>query len=124
MRAVGIVLLFFAVGCKPGPRPTHRGLYQGGVATVLTTCGDARVYWIQASAAMNKILNAGGHMVGGQGRPIYVELKARAIPGRGQGGMAGTLQVDTVLGISGRQPSDCKLSISADAVRRNDGEQE
>ena len=109
MRVPGILVLVLAAGCKPGPRPTHRGLYQGGVANVLTTCGDARVYWIQATAAMNKILNAGGHMVGGQGRPIYVELKARAIPGGGQGGVAGTLQVDTVLGISGRQPSDCNL---------------
>ena len=105
----GLLLLFCIAGCNRGPQATHRGLYLGGTANVFSSCGDSGVYWVQASAAITKILNVGGHMIGGAGRPIYVELRAQVLPARAQAEYAGTLAVDTVLSVSARRPASCGL---------------
>jgi len=105
-----VATLCLLVSCRDRPTPSHRGLYLGGDLNVFSPCGDAHVYWVQAAdTTLRKLRGAQQGLAGSIARPIYIEVRGRLLPGRGQAEYHGTFQIDTLLAVSGRRPLDCTL---------------
>jgi hypothetical protein len=117
MRRVAVIVTTVLVAaCSPdGPEPTHRGTYLGGEGAqelnMFTPCGDTAMLWVEGDPrTVERLRKAHASTTTSPFRPIYIEIRGRAIP-RGSAQLdrmyTGIIHVDTVLTQNGRAPMAC-----------------
>jgi hypothetical protein len=109
------VAVLLAACAADGPEPTHRGTYIGGQGgqelNMFTPCGDSAMLWVTGDeATVERLRRAHASLSPSLFRPIYIEIRGRAIPRDAQNLdrlYTGIINIDTVLVQAGRVPMTC-----------------